>query len=212
MLSAFDAYANIPSYVTWLDAQDQIPAYRYLARMLQHLQWQKRQRGISAQRWVLKAPHHLLRMNILLRVFPGVQVIQTHRDPVASIPSIASFIDTLWRIYSDHADPIAAGRLWSERMRRGLLHTMRVRETAPQQFLDVRFQDTVRQPLEVAHRIYAFIGSELDAATVGAMRRWLIEDEKCHAATHEYTPEQFGLSVEQLKRDFAAYREKHIRE
>ena len=212
MLSAFDAYANIPGYVAWLDAHDQTPAYRYLARMLQHLQWQKRQRGISAQRWVLKAPHHLLRMDILLRVFPGVQVIQTHRDPVTSIPSIASFIDTLWRIYSDHADPIAAGRSWSERMRRGLLHTMQVRTASPQQFLDVRFQDTVKQPLEVVRRIYQFIGSDLDAATAGAMRRWLIEDEKSHNTTHEYTPEQFGLSVDQLKRDFAVYRDKQIQE
>ncbi len=210
MLSAFDAYANIPSYVAWLDQQDQTPAYEYLSRMLQHLQWQKRQRGIDAQRWVLKAPHHLLRMDILLRVFPGVQVIQTHRDPVTSIPSIASFIDTLWRIYSDHADPVAAGRSWSERMRRGLLHTMQVRESAPAQFLDVRFQDTVREPLEVARRIYAFIGQELDAQTAGSMRRWLIEDERSHAASHEYSPEQFGLSAEQLRRDFALYRARHI--
>ena len=210
MLSAFDAYASVPSYSHWLARQDQAPAYRFLARMLQHLQWQKRARGIQAQRWLLKAPHHLLRMDVLLRVFPGAQVIQTHRDPVRSIPSIASFIDTLWRIYSDHADPHEAGRTWSERMRLGLDHTMRVRAQAPNAFLDVQFQDTVKRPLDVVRRIYGFIGWELTPEVQSLMRAWLIEDEKSHASHHDYAAETFGLSDAQIERDFAAYRQRHI--
>ena len=209
-LSAFDAYANIPGYVAWLDQQDQTPAYKFLRRMLQFLQWQKRQRGITAQRWLLKTPHHLLRMDILLREFPGVQVIQTHRDPVQSIPSIASFIDTLWRIYSSEVDASAAGRSWSERMNRGLSHTMRVRKPVPDQFLDVRFEDTVKRPLDVVRRIYEFIGWTPTPEAQTAMQAWLTEDEKSHAGGHEYTPEQFGLSADQLRRDFAAYRQRHI--
>jgi hypothetical protein len=211
--SAFDAYANIPGYVAWLDAQDQTPAYRFLKRSLQFLQWQKRKRGITGERWLLKTPHHLLRMDILLREFPGAQVIQTHRDPVQSIPSIASFIDTLWRIYSNDVDAHAAGRSWSERMSRGLTHTIRVRTKAPgAQFLDVQFQDTVRQPMEVVKRIYEFIGWTLTPEAERAMRDWLAEDEKSHAAggAHDYGPEQFGLSAEQLKKDFAEYRERHV--
>jgi len=212
LLSAFNAYADVPSYMRWLDAHDQVPAYQYLRRMLQFLQWQKRQRGIIAERWVLKAPHHLLRMDILLRVFPSVQVIQTHRDPVQSIPSIASFIHTLWAIYSDQADAVSAGRSWSETMQRALAHTMHVRQQAPAQFLDVRFKDTVKQPLEVIRRIYQFIGWPLSATAERAMQAWLLEDEKSHQGGHDYGPEQFGLTAEQLRRDFAAYRERHIDE
>ncbi|MCC2657844.1 MAG: sulfotransferase [Panacagrimonas sp.] len=210
MLSAFDAYASIPSYSQWLNQQDQSPAYRFLARMLQHLQWQKRRRGIRAQRWVLKAPHHLQRMDILLKVFPGAQVIQTHRDPLRSIPSIASFIDTLWRIYSDQADPVEAGRTWSERMRLGLDHTMRVRQGSPAAFMDVQFQDTVKRPMDVVRRIYDFIGWDLSPDVQAGMRAWLIEDEKSHSAAHDYSAETFGLSDAQIERDFAAYRERHI--
>lgn len=210
MLSAFDAYAHIPSYSAWLSQQDQAPAYRFLKRMLQHLQWQKRARGMNGERWVLKAPHHLQRMQVLLEVFPGAQIIQTHRDPLRSIPSIASFIDTLWRIYSDDADPAEAGRTWSERMRRGLDHTMQVRDSAAPQFLDVQFHHTVKQPLDVVRRIYDFIGWELTPDVLGRMRAWLVEDEKSHSAMHEYTPEQFGLSDAQIERDFARYRARHI--
>src|SRR5690606_28479742 len=123
-------------------------------RMLQFLQWQQRQRGKAPGRWVLKAPHHLLRMHLLLKVFPGVQVILTHRDPVQSIPSIASFIHTLWGIYSADADAHSAGRTWHDLMRRALHHTMQVRQTAPSQFLDVDFRDTVKQPMAVVERLY----------------------------------------------------------
>ncbi|MGH8461243.1 MAG: sulfotransferase family protein [Stenotrophobium sp.] len=209
-MSAFNAYANIPSYTAWLDQQDQTPAYRYLQRILQFLQWQKRQRGITAERWVLKAPHHLLRMDILLRVFPGVQVIQTHRDPAQSIPSIASFIHTLWCIYSDKADPVAAGHEWSALMNRALRHTMTVRKQAPAQFLDVRFQDTVKQPMDVVQKIYQFIGWPLAPGAESAMRTWLVKDEKSHQGGHDYGPEQFGLSAEQIRSDFAEYCERHI--
>ena len=37
--------AHLPHYRSWLDEQDFTPAYDYLHRMLQFLQWQKRQRG-----------------------------------------------------------------------------------------------------------------------------------------------------------------------
>ncbi|HUP93198.1 MAG TPA: sulfotransferase, partial [Solimonas sp.] len=209
-MSAFNAYANIPSYMEWLDAEDQGATYRYLRRVLQFLQWQKRQRGIVGQRWVLKAPHHLLRMRILMREFPGVQVIQTHRDPVTSIPSIASFIHTLWCIYSDKADPKAAGAEWNDIMRRALDHTMAVRESAPPgQFMDVRFEDTVKRPLEVLERIYSFIGWPLPEEVRTAMQAWLAQDEKSHQGGHDYSAGQFGLSEDQLKKDFAKYRERY---
>ncbi len=212
LLSAFNAYADVPSYMRWLDAHDQTPAYAYLRRMLQFLQWQKRQRGVTGERWVLKAPHHLLRMDLLLRVFPGVQVIQTHRDPVQSIPSIASFIHTLWCIYSEQADAHAAGRSWSETMQRALNHTIKVRQSAPKQFLDVRFEDTVKRPLEVVRAIYAFIGWPLQPTAESAMQAWLIEDQASHQGGHDYGPEQFGLSVEGLRDDFAEYRRRHLAE
>lgn len=210
MLSAFDAYASIPSYSEWLSRQDQSPAYRFLRRMLQHLQWQKRQRGLDAQCWVLKAPHHLLRMDVLLDVFPGAKIIQTHRDPLHSIPSIASFIHTLWRIYSDCCDPADAGRTWSEHMRRALEHTLSVRERTPAAFLDVHFQETTKHPMGVVRHIYDFIGWELTPEVQARMRAWLIEDENSHSATHDYSAEEFGLSDAQIERDFDTYRRRHI--
>ena len=40
-----EAGAHLPAYRSWIDGQDFTPAYDYLHRMLQFLQWQKRASG-----------------------------------------------------------------------------------------------------------------------------------------------------------------------
>ena len=209
-MAAFNAYANVPSYMNWLYSVSEKPAYDYLKRAMKFLQWQKRQRGISAQRWVLKAPHHLLRMKLLLDEFPGARIVQTHRDPVDTIPSIASFIDTLWHIYSSDVDPAAAGQEWNALMARAFKATMAERDRQPGIFFDVRFEDTVKRPLDVVRDIYAWAGLELSPAGEQAMQRWLEDNRRGARGAHDYASEHFGLSAEQIERDFAEYRTRHI--
>jgi len=209
-MAAFNAYAHVPSYMDWLHSIDEKPAYDYLKRVLQFLQWQKRQRGVVAQRWVLKAPHHLLRMRLLLREFPGAKIIQTHRDPVETIPSIASFIHTLWSIYGAAPSAVVAGQEWSALMARAFHHTMDVRREQPSSFLDVRFIDTVKQPFEVVKAIYAFAGLPLTAEADQSMHHWMEQNRRDSRAAHEYDIADFGLSEAQLQRDFADYRAAYI--
>jgi hypothetical protein len=85
-----EAFINVPTFGAWLDEQDQTPGYVYLKKLLQFLQWQKKRAGGTGERWVLKTPHHLGFMNLLFEVFPDIRVVQTHRDPLQTIPSLAS--------------------------------------------------------------------------------------------------------------------------
>lgn len=213
MYAAFSAYAYVPGYEEWLKSQDLTPAYRYLRRMLQFLQWQKRQRGITAERWVLKSPVHLLHLATLLRVFPDAKIVQTHRDPLTSVPSLASFIHTLWCIYSDRADPVTVGRVWSERMQRSLTHTLNVRASTcypAEQFLDIDFSETVEQPLAAVREVYSFIGRDLHTRAEARLQDWLARDAESHQGGHQYTAVEFGLNEGQLGEDFADYRKRHI--
>ncbi|QRQ84096.1 sulfotransferase family protein [Cupriavidus oxalaticus] len=211
-LCAMDSYANVPGYTGWLACQDRTEVYDYLKTILQFLQWQKRQRGEgTAQRWVLKTPQHLHTLEVLFRVFPGAQVVLTHRDPVQTIPSMASMAHTLWKMYADAPDPVAVGRQWSEQMRRGTDHAMAVRDAMPAgRFLDVRFEDTVRDPFGVAQAVYRFAGMPLTEAARAGMWAWMESNPRNRRAAHAYTPEQFGLSQAQLARDFAGYRARHV--
>ncbi|MBT8766037.1 sulfotransferase family protein [Metapseudomonas boanensis] len=211
-LCAMDSYVNVPAYTSWLDCQDQTQVYTYLKKMLQFLQWQQARRGIAqGRRWLLKSPQHLHTLELLLKVFPKAQVILTHRDPAKTIPSLASFIHTLWQIYSDQADPAQVGEQWSQRMARALRHSMAVREDMPAgAFLDVHFEDTVSQPLGVVERIYRFAGLELTPPVREAMADWLSRNSREKRAAHHYDPASFGLDEARLQRDYGDYRARHL--
>ena len=210
-MSFFDAYADIPGYTDWLWTHDQEPAYRHLRRMLQFLQWQKRRRGVGAGRWVLKTPHHLRQIDVLLRVFPGAQVIQTHRDPLETIPSIASFIWNLWTVYLEDADPVRAGQQWSAIAARGLRAMLAFRDgPAGDRFHDVWFDDTLRDPLAVVRSIYGFVGLSLPADVQDRMQSYVEHNRREQRPLHSYSLGHFGLSEDQIARDFAAYRERFI--
>lgn len=210
-MSAIDSYGNVPGYMAWLFEQDQTPAYRYLRKQLQFLQWQKRQRGITGQRWLLKAPHHIHLMPTLFNVFPDMKVIQTHRDPLQTIPSMGSFAYTLWRIFSDRADPVQAGRQWSAKFARGMNNAMVFRDSVPaDRFMDVWYLDAVARSMEVVERVYPFIGMTLDDQTRARMADWLAASGREKRPSHEYSAEALGLDDGQLSRDFAAYRERYV--
>ena len=149
--------ADLPAYRAWLDDQDFAPAYDHLHRMLQLLQWQKRQRGEAAERWVLKTPAHLGYLDVLRRRFPDLHLVHLHRDPVATIPSGASLNATLHAMHSDVVDPVRVGAQWIERMgftNDRALATRARWDTEPGLVTDVQFEDAVADPLAQVGRVY----------------------------------------------------------
>ena len=210
-MSFFDSYADIPEYTDWMWNSDQVPAYRYLKRMLQFIQWQKRQRGESATRWVLKTPHHLRQMKALFAVFPDASIIQTHRDPLQTIPSIASFTFNMWKLGMQSPDPTRAGRQWSHIWARGIRETMEIRDQLePRRFHDVWFKDTLTQPLEVVKDIYRFLGLSFPEATQEKMTGYLEHNRREKRPLHEYSVEHYGLTENSINKDFAGYRARFI--
>lgn len=206
-----EAMANLASFGAWLAAQDQAPGYRYLKQLLQFLQWQKKQRGQQAQRWVLKSPHHIHCIDTLFQAFPDAQVVQTHRDPLQTIPSLASFIQHLWQLGSDNVDAQAVGEQWNSKMAAGLNKTLDYRKTQHgDRFLDVQFRDTVEQPMSVVEAIYDFVGLPLTADTRKTIEHWLSQNRRDQRAPHHYTLQQFGLSEAQIKEDYRSYRDTYI--
>lgn len=205
-----ESAVNVPEFGRWLNEQDQTEGYVYLKKLLQFLQWQKKQAGIKAQRWVLKTPHHLGFLDLLFKVFPDARVVQTHRDPKQTIPSISSMIHAVWILASDSADPHAAGRQWSDKMASALKKCREVRELHPDRFIDVWYMDAVKDPLSQVKRIYEFIGFPLTADAEQAMAAWVAANPREKRPPHVYTLEQFGLSEAQIEGDFKAYREEYI--
>jgi len=203
--------APVLGYDSWVKKQDQTTAYRYLELMLKFLQWQKRQRGPIGERWVLKTPHHLGFMEYLFATFPGARIIQTHRDPLQTIPSITSMYYSLWQLAMDEPDPLLAGKLCKEHYGNALTHCMRVRDSMPpDRFIDVDFRAVVRDAIGEVRRIYDILGLTLDPATEKEMRWWVEENRRDKRAPHEYTLEKFGFTEDEIKQAFAEYRERYV--
>jgi hypothetical protein len=202
----------IPSYRSWIHAQDLRPAYRYLVSLLKFLQWQKKQRGeVGGERWALKTPMHLGYVDVIDELLPDATFVQTHRDPIVTIPSFASFVHELWQGGSVSADAHEAARQWSSTLEEHLNHCLAVRGRLPRErFIDVDFRDAVSRPLEVVDRIYRHIGLPMTAEARGRIESYMSSHPREGRPAHEYTLEQFGFTREELERRFRAYRRRHI--
>ena len=203
--------ANLPSYRAWLDEQDLRPSYALLRRLLQFLQWQKRRRGETAERWVLKTPMHLGYLDLLFEAFPGALVIQTHRDPLETIPSVASMYLALWGLASEKPDPLEVGRQCLERYAGALRRCLTLRDRLPaERFVDVDYRAVARDPVAEVRRIYGAAGRALTPEAEAAMRAWVAKNPREHRPPHEYTMETFGYTREGIEREFASYRARFI--
>ncbi|MDG2027588.1 MAG: sulfotransferase [Acidimicrobiales bacterium] len=202
-----EASAHVPAYRSWLDTQDFAPAYDHLHRMLQLLQWQKRQRGLSAERWVLKTPAHLGYLDTLVARFPDAHIVHMHRDPLDTIPSGASLNTTLWRMHADEVDPTQVGAEWIERM--GFTNdralAIRARWGDNGRCTDIQFEDAVADPIAAVRHVYAAIGLTLSPGAETTMRRWHDTRPREHATRPSYRTSDFGLSDGQIRDRFAAY-------
>jgi hypothetical protein len=206
-----ESFADLPSFGAWRQQQDLAPAYAYLARQLQFLQWQKRRAGRRGDRWVLKTPFHLGYVDELFAAFPDARVVQTHRDPLQSVPSYASMVVALWKLGRDDVDPVVVGQRWTRKFREALYSCMAARDRRwNDRFIDVWYRDVARDPLGEVRRIYAFIGRELTPECERAMRRWVESHPREGRPPHEYTLEQFGFSEAGIEEYFAEYRRRFI--
>ncbi len=211
-----EAFANIPSYREWINNQDWTPAYRYLKTLLQSLQWQKRQRGLVRDTWVLKTPGHLGYIDTLFEVFPGARVIQTHRDPVETVPSAASMNHALWAIYSDSArvgekGASEAGTQWQERLAWGTDRCMASRaRLGEERFADIWFDDALRDPIGQIAQAYEQFGIEMTEEARQAMEGWRADNPRDKRPPHEYTMSDYGLTEDGIKTAFSDYRARFI--
>lgn len=206
-----EAHAHVPEFGRWQREQDRTPAYEYLKTLLRFLQWQKRQAGSQASRWVLKAPFHLGVVEVLLEAFPDAKVVQTHRDPFETIPSICSLQLFMWQLGSDAPDPIACGRLWGGNWKYALAHALEMREQRyPDRFIDIWYRDVATDPVGQVRRIFEATGRSLSDQAAVQVQQWANENRRENRPPHEYTMEKFGFSEEQLAEDFRAYRERFI--
>jgi hypothetical protein len=195
---------RMPSYLSWYLNADQRVPYEHHRRMLQHLQWR------NPGSWVLKFPKHVFALDAILATYPDVRIVWTHRDPATVISSATSFVGTIRRMSSPLFDRVRFGAEWAGLEETGLLRAMAVRDqVGDDRFYDVHYNDLMADPVNTIIGIYEYFGVSIDDETLRRVESYQDDNPKDKHGRHRYTPEQFGLDADQLRRRFAPYIEKY---
>jgi hypothetical protein len=194
---------KLPKYREWLDAASDelvIHAYNEYRQQLQLLQWR-----VPASHWVLKAPSHLFGLSALLRVFPDACVVQMHRDPIKSLPSLCSLSATLGSLTFKSVDfkTLGAGHIALFELL--LTRAMEARRDDGGRVYDVQYQALVNDPAGTVRAIYDHFGYELNEEMGRNMTNYLARNPQHKHGKHHYSLADFDLDREALERRFGDY-------
>lgn len=200
----FPSQLVVPSYDKWWMEQDETASYYRHRDNLRLIGFHDQDK-----RWLLKNPGHILGIEPLLAVYPDACIVQTHRDPVKAMPSICSLIMMVRKLYVPNADPRDDGprenRLWSIAAKRA----MAAHDRHPENFHDVFMADFVEDPIAVIRGIYRRFDLTLKPEVEESMRKWLDEHAKAKPGFHRYQAEDFGLTEDAIRKEFAEYIERY---
>jgi hypothetical protein len=202
----FETLAHVPRWRDYYMAHDQTPHYEYLKTQLKAMQFLR-----GGRRWLLKSPQHLEQLPVLNRVFPGVFVIFTHRDPTPVALSMLAMITYSARM---HCSPVPVNEIaaaWNDRLASMLGALVRDRDTIPEErSIDVRFDEFMADEQAVVGQVYEQAGEDLDDGARAAIADYLAGHQRGRHGTVATSPEMFGLAEKDLREPFAPYVERFL--
>jgi hypothetical protein len=197
---------RLPDYYRWLLYEaDHTGAYQFHRIFLQHLQ-----SGVPGQ-WVLKSPAHLWQLDKLLAEYPDALIVQTHRDPLNVISSIAALTHHLRRMCSDESNIADCAAQSYEEITVGLERGMALRDSGvvPEgRMIDVQFADFMNDPWTTIKDIYARLGRELQPDAEQKMRDFLAAHPG-DGGRGRYTWSDTGLDAGEVRDRVRAYQERY---
>lgn len=184
----FPIIMQVPSYAAYLRDRDLTPTFEWQRKVLKLLQSRYR-----AEHWLMKSPSHLRHLEAYLKVFPGMRVIFTHRDPVVTADSVVSFLGTLYWQRTDQlwgdgtmdVEVLAAAErragTWN-----GVIDMIEDGRLAKGHYANFYYHRFVADPLGEIESIYHQLGMVLTTKTAKKMMAYLEAKPKGKHGRHEY--------------------------
>jgi hypothetical protein len=196
-----ETLAHVPRWTDYYLAHDQTSTYEYLATQLKALQFLR-----GGRRWLLKSPQHLEQLPVLDKVFPGVAVVCTHRDPVPVALSMVAMLTYSARMHRSPVPVEEIAAAWIDRLELMLASLVRDRSViGPERSIDVRFDDFMADELGVAKRVYGLVGDPVTDDARTAMADYLAGHRRGRLGRVVTSCEMFGLNEDELRARFAPY-------
>ena len=197
----------VPSYDAHLQRTDQRPAFAFHERFLKTLM----QRGES-RRWLLKAPSHVFQLPALLDVYPDARIIRTHRDPTKTLASSISLMGTLKWMRCNEVDMAKAPSELAYGYATIYRREIEQRESGQlpdAQFIDVRFEDIVRDPVGTVERVYERLDWPIDDDVRKRIADYATHKPKGSRGVHRYSLEEIGLDLGTERERYRFYMERY---
>ena len=205
MSQSAEATMHVPTYARWLEGRDHTRAYEEFRTLLQLLH-----RQAPRHHWVLKTPHHMEHLDVVLEVFPTATIVQTHRDPLKTIPSFCSMVAHGRGLFSDRVDPREIGAHWLAKTARLVELTARAREAAdPHRFVDVSYYDLVDDPMAQLRQVYERAGIPFGEDARRVAERTANRNVQHRYGRNVYDAGSFGLTREEIEDRIAPYRRRY---
>jgi hypothetical protein len=190
---------SLPGYREWLDSRDPLPDYEYYKQVLQVLQFRAPRR-----RWVLKTPYHLEHLETLLKVFPDVKLMWTHRDPNTVMGSWCSLMETGTALCNTGYDPHQIGRDWLDMLSRMVKAGRDARSRLPREsVVDVSYHQLTARPYEELPGIFERLGMEWTGKDEDNLHEVLARPGMKRG--HEYSLAHYGLDYDMVDKAFGDY-------
>ncbi len=200
----FSIQFDVESYHGWLLDEPMEEVYAAHRRFLALLQ----SGGVRGERWLLKSPAHLPHLSDLLAVYPDAAIVQTHRDPVTSAVSMASYACLIRSATTGVVDPSRVGRQILEWIAMAVDRSLDLRSRLPRaRFCDLRFDELAEDPMGCVRRIYDRFGFGLTAAARARMESYLGNAVVRDKVRHVYEAGAFGIDPVTAGAAFGRYRE-----
>ncbi len=193
--------APIGVYVGGLPT-DPSAQYRIHRMMLQHCQ-----HGRPKKRWALKG-FHGPRLQAFFDAYPDARLIWTHRDPVQLAASRIVMATALTRAFSGHVNESEQAAIHLAATRAGVRDTLANPLLDDPRIFHVRYRDFIADPVGTIAAFYAFCGLALTPAAARAMRDYLQTNKGDRYGKIHYSSAIIGADIDELNREFAAYRER----
>ena len=196
-----ETLAHVPRWTDYYLAHDQTSTYEYLATQLKALQFLR-----GGRRWLLKSPQHLEQLPVLDKVFPGIAVVCTHRDPVPVAISMVAMLTYSARMHRSQVPVEETAAAWIDRLEIMLASLVRDRGIiGPERSIDVRFADFMADELGVAEQVFALVGEPVTDEARTAMADYISDHQRGRLGRVETSCEMFGLDEDELRARFAPY-------
>ncbi len=176
----------VPSYSAYMAKRSYEPSFLYARRVFKLMQWQK-----PGRHWVFKNADSLNYLPDLMKVFPDVRLVWSHRDPIKAMASAISILSTIIWIRSDQRFGPGAFDFQTDPqlLARSLIRPIEFLESGlipKDQLCNIQYLDLVKDPLATVGSVYEFFGMEFSGAARAAISDYLTANPRTARPPHSY--------------------------